>query len=117
MSRGLTRGTTCRMQVQATVRLPSGVLRHGPRRALSRTQRGVPAAAAPHVLMTMLTRVTMERQFRDAGSAANAALALIAVATALLDRQLAAQATAFEREGGFSERLHRVRSARRSGPA
>jgi four helix bundle suffix protein len=49
--------------------------------------------------------------------AANAALALIAVATALLDRQLAAQATAFEREGGFSERLHRVRSARRNDPA
>jgi four helix bundle suffix protein len=45
--------------------------------------------------------------------AANAALTLIAVATALLDRQLAAQATAFEREGGFTERLHRVRSARR----
>ncbi len=49
--------------------------------------------------------------------AANAALALIAVATALLDRQLAAQATAFEREGGFSERLHRVRSARRGDSA
>jgi len=49
--------------------------------------------------------------------AANAALALTAVATALLDRQLAAQATAFEREGGFSERLHRVRSARRNDPA
>jgi len=49
--------------------------------------------------------------------AANAALALIAVATALLDRQLAAQATAFEREDGFSERLHRVRSARRGGAA
>jgi hypothetical protein len=28
-----------------------------------------------------------------------------AVATALLDRQLAAQAAAFEREGGFTERL------------
>jgi four helix bundle suffix protein len=49
--------------------------------------------------------------------AANAALALIAVATALLDRQLAAQASAFEREGGFSERLYRVRSTRRSDPA
>ncbi len=45
--------------------------------------------------------------------AANAALALIAVATALLDRQLAAQATAFEKEGGFTERLHRVRTAKR----
>jgi len=49
--------------------------------------------------------------------AANAALALIAVATALLDRQLAAQATAFEKEGGFTERLHRVRTARRDGTA
>ena len=47
--------------------------------------------------------------------AANAALALIAVATALLDRQLAAQAAAFEREGGFTERLYRVRSEKRSG--
>jgi four helix bundle suffix protein len=46
--------------------------------------------------------------------AANAALALIAVATALLDRQLAAQAAAFEKDGGFTERLHRVRSARRA---
>jgi four helix bundle suffix protein len=47
--------------------------------------------------------------------AANAALTLIAVASSLLDRQLAAQAAAFEREGGFTERLHRVRTARRSG--
>jgi four helix bundle suffix protein len=28
-----------------------------------------------------------------------------------LDRQLAAQAAAFENEGGFTERLYRVRSA------
>jgi len=46
--------------------------------------------------------------------AANGALALIAVATALLDRQVAAQAAAFEQEGGFTERLHRVRTAKRS---
>ena len=42
--------------------------------------------------------------------AANAALVLITVACSLLDRQLAAQAVAFEREGGFTERLYRVRS-------
>jgi four helix bundle suffix protein len=42
--------------------------------------------------------------------AANAALILIAVACSLLDRQLAAQAAAFEKEGGFTERLYRVRS-------
>jgi len=41
--------------------------------------------------------------------AANAALVLIAVACSLLDRQLAAQAAAFKREGGFTERLYRVR--------
>ncbi len=45
---------------------------------------------------------------------ANAALALLAVACALLDRQLAAQARAFEQEGGFTERIYRVRSNKRS---
>jgi four helix bundle suffix protein len=45
--------------------------------------------------------------------AANAALTLIAVAVALLDRQLAAQAAAFETEGGFTERLYRRRQSRR----
>jgi four helix bundle suffix protein len=45
--------------------------------------------------------------------AANAALILIAVACSLLDRQIAAQSDAFEKEGGFSERMYRVRSARR----
>jgi four helix bundle suffix protein len=46
--------------------------------------------------------------------AANAALILLAVACSLLDRQLAAQAKAFETEGGFTERLYRVRSQKRS---
>ena len=46
--------------------------------------------------------------------AANAALVLLAVACSLLDRQIAAQATAFETEGGFTERLYRVRSNKRS---
>jgi len=45
--------------------------------------------------------------------AANAALVLVSVACSLLDRQLAAQAKQFENEGGFTERLHRVRSERR----
>jgi four helix bundle suffix protein len=47
--------------------------------------------------------------------AANAALSLLNVCCYLLDRQLAAQAAAFEKEGGFTERLHRVRSERRRG--
>ncbi|HEV2963123.1 MAG TPA: four helix bundle suffix domain-containing protein [Candidatus Angelobacter sp.] len=41
--------------------------------------------------------------------AANAVLVLVAVACSLLDRQLASLAAAFEREGGFTERLYRVR--------
>lgn len=47
--------------------------------------------------------------------AANGALVLIAVAASLLDRQLAAQAAAFEDEGGFTERLYRRRSRIRNG--
>jgi four helix bundle suffix protein len=46
--------------------------------------------------------------------AANAVLVLLAVACSLLDRQLAAQAKAFEEEGGFTERLYRLRSEKRS---
>lgn len=45
--------------------------------------------------------------------AANGALALIAVATSLLDRQMKAQAETFENEGGFTERLYRTRTRKR----
>lgn len=48
--------------------------------------------------------------------AANAALTLLAVACSLLDRQLSAQAEAFEKEGGFTERLYRTRSQARRKP-
>lgn len=41
--------------------------------------------------------------------AANGALALIAVASALLDRQLAAQAKSFTEKGGFTEHLYQTR--------
>ena len=44
---------------------------------------------------------------------ANAVLVLIGVAVSLLDRQVKAQAAAFEKEGGFTERLYRTRQARR----
>jgi four helix bundle suffix protein len=45
--------------------------------------------------------------------AANAALSLLNLACFLLDRQIAVQADAFEREGGFTERLYRVRQISR----
>lgn len=44
---------------------------------------------------------------------ANAALTLLAVACTLLDRQVARLAADFENEGGFTERLYRVRTAKR----
>jgi four helix bundle suffix protein len=44
---------------------------------------------------------------------ANAALSLLNLCCHLLDRQLAAQAQAFEKEGGFTERLYRIRTQRR----
>ncbi|HEU5233177.1 MAG TPA: four helix bundle suffix domain-containing protein [Terriglobales bacterium] len=46
--------------------------------------------------------------------AANAALVLIAVACSLLDHQLISLAVAFERDGGFTERLYRVRAKART---
>jgi len=42
--------------------------------------------------------------------AANGSIVLIRVTSALLARQIAAQLASFEREGGFSERLHRART-------
>ncbi len=47
---------------------------------------------------------------------ANALLSLLNLCCWLLDRQIVAQAAAFEKEGGFTERLYRVRSQRRNKP-
>lgn len=46
----------------------------------------------------------------DSVLVANAALSLLNLCCYFLDRQLAAQASSFEKEGGFTERLYRVRS-------
>lgn len=45
---------------------------------------------------------------------ANAALSLLNLACYLLDKQIAAQEKAFVEEGGFAERLYRVRTQRRT---
>ncbi|HPN84370.1 MAG TPA: four helix bundle suffix domain-containing protein [Victivallales bacterium] len=45
--------------------------------------------------------------------AANAVLVLLSVACSLLDRQIASLAESFENEGGFTERLYRIRSEKR----
>ncbi len=50
-----------------------------------------------------------------AAFSANAALVLLAVACALLDRQVERLAQDFENEGGFTERLYKVRTQKRQG--
>ena len=44
---------------------------------------------------------------------ANGALSLLNLCTHLIGRQMEAQAAAFEKEGGFTERMYRVRKAKR----
>ncbi|WP_236682497.1 four helix bundle suffix domain-containing protein [Kiritimatiella glycovorans] len=64
----------------------------------------------------MTVRVSVSPLSREkfaAVYAANGALSLLNVCLYLLDRQLRAQAAAFEREGGFTERLYRRRTRRR----
>ena len=51
----------------------------------------------------------------SAALAANAALSLINLDCHLLDRQIDTQAKTFENEGGFTERLYRVRTQKRNG--
>ena len=49
-----------------------------------------------------------------AENAANGVLVLLSITCALLNRQILAQADAFEKEGGFTERLYSVRKAVRN---
>jgi four helix bundle suffix protein len=59
-----------------------------------------------------LTPSTLSTPSTYAEISANGVLALIAVASSVLDRQLSSLERAFVAEGGFMERLYRVRSAR-----
>lgn len=64
------------------------------------------------VLSTESTTSTLSTKTYPEVSA-NAALVLLTVACTLLDRQVARLAADFETEGGFTERLYRVRTANR----
>lgn len=66
--------------------------------------------SGPKKLGTESTESTKSTSSTYPEVAANAVLVLIAVACSLLDRQLVSLAAAFEREGGFTERLYRVRA-------
>ena len=58
----------------------------------------------------MMVRVSL---YHRQALVANAALSLLNLACYLLDRQIATQAEDFENEGGFTERLYRVRTNKR----
>jgi four helix bundle suffix protein len=73
--------------------------------------RGEPNELSRHEQLSTPSTTSTTSTFPEL--AANAALVLLAVACGLLDRQLAAQARAFETDGGFTERLYRVRSEKR----
>lgn len=70
----------------------------------------VPDEQSP-IMSTKSTGSKLFRIFQELS--ANAALILIVVANSLLDRQVERLAQDFEKEGGFTERLYRVRSEKR----
>ena len=57
--------------------------------------------------------VSAVQPFSSALYVANATLSLLNLACHLLGKQIAAQAAVFEKEGGFTERLYRVRTTNR----
>jgi four helix bundle suffix protein len=73
-----------------------------------RTQMNQPAT------MSVSVRASPCPSVSSAQLVANAALSLLNLACYLLDKQLAALEKAFVDEGGFTERLYRVRSERRN---
>ncbi|MDD4961106.1 MAG: four helix bundle suffix domain-containing protein [Candidatus Marinimicrobia bacterium] len=81
-------------------------------RAISLNQHGqswTPADAGPSVAVPVGPRNTLN----SSCLAANAALSLLNLACHLLNRQVSRLARDFERQGGFTERMYRSRSAAR----
>jgi four helix bundle suffix protein len=85
------------------------VAKRGGRYGLGRQSRHVNRDGLPSTRSTVSTLSTEVFPLLSA----NAALVLIAVACSLLDRQVERLAKDFETEGGFTERLYRVRSKKR----
>jgi four helix bundle suffix protein len=82
-------------------------------RSVKSGQHGHNGPSGPSTTSTKSTQATKPTAATYAEIAANGALALVTVACSLLDRQLASLEKAFVNEGGFTERLYRVRSAAR----
>ena len=88
---------------------------HGQTRTDTDTHGRARTSTVPSVSSSVPSSVSVRGSPWSSVLVANAALSLLNLACHLLDRQIAVQAAAFEREGGFTERLYRVRKARRDG--
>jgi four helix bundle suffix protein len=88
---------------------------HRDEQRLARTDRDQKTGYQKSVTVGESPWQSVSEPLPDSVFVANAALSLLNLACYLLDRQIAAQAKAFEEEGGFTERLYRVRSSRRRG--
>jgi four helix bundle suffix protein len=87
---------------------------HGPTRTNTDTKDKPDQAKRPSPCSSVSVRVgPCSPTPPSAILAANAALALINLASYLLKRQVESQGETFTEEGGFSERLYRIRSERR----
>jgi len=103
------------MQEQTGRRARTSTDLHGQARTECTAPVPVPVRAGP--CRSVLVRATPpppDRPLPSAVLAANAALSLLNLACLLLDRQLASLEQAFTQEGGFTERLYRVRSQNRA---
>lgn len=81
---------------------------HGPTRAQNAAHKRVRPCSSVSVRVARVPPDAL-----PAVLAANGALSLLNLCIFLVGRQMEAQADAFEKEGGFTERLYRVRSQRR----
>lgn len=79
----------------------------------ARSNRGKPGNLSLSVREGPCPSVTPSQSVTSSALVANAALSLLNLCCYLLDRQLAALAQAFENEGGFTERLYRIRRTKR----
>jgi four helix bundle suffix protein len=79
-----------------------------------KTGPGTPGRLLKRHTASVSVREGQCQSMSSAEMVANAALSLLNLACYLLDRQIAAQEKAFVEEGGFTERLYRVRSERRN---
>jgi four helix bundle suffix protein len=87
-----------------------------PTRTAPKSQQPSPPQSVPHrdrPSLSVSPATTPPPKPSSATLAANATLSLLNLCCYFLDRQIAAQAKAFEEEGGFTERMYRVRTAKR----